>query len=64
MNSYLGAKIRAFSGEQPMRSDVLEAMMNPDFELTIDDKVIKPKGKLLTLTAREAIALRASRGRR
>ena len=56
MNSYLGAKIRAFSGEQPMRSDVLEAMMNPDFELTIDDKVIKPKGKLLTLTAREAIA--------
>ena len=56
MNSYLGAKIRAFSGEQPMRSDVLEAMMNPDFELKIDDKVIKPKGKLLTLTAREAMA--------
>jgi membrane-bound serine protease (ClpP class) len=56
MNSYLGAKIRAFSGEQPMRAEVLEAMMNPDFELTIDDKVIKPKGKLLTLTAREAMA--------
>ncbi len=56
MNSYLGAKIRAFSGEQPMRSDVLEAMMDPEFELTIDGKVIKPKGKLLTLTAREAMA--------
>src|SRR5688572_9859330 len=56
MNSYLAAKIRAFSGDQPMRSDVLEAMMNPDFELKLDDKVIKPKGKLLTLTAREATA--------
>lgn len=56
MNSYLAAKIRAFSGDQPMRSDVLEAMMNPDFELKLDEKVIKPKGKLLTLTAREATA--------
>ncbi len=56
MNSYLGAKIRAFSGDRPLRSDVLEAMMNPDFELKLGDKVIKPKGKLLTLTAREAVA--------
>lgn len=56
MNSYLSAKIRVFSGEQPRRSDVLEAMMNPEFELKLDDKVLKPKGKLLTLTAREAVA--------
>jgi membrane-bound serine protease (ClpP class) len=56
MNSYLGAKIRTFSGDRPLRSDVLEAMMNPDFELKLGDKVIKPKGKLLTLTAREAVA--------
>lgn len=56
MNSYLSAKIRVFSGERPRRSDVLEAMMNPEFELKLDDKVIKPKGKLLTLTAREAVA--------
>lgn len=56
MNSYLAAKIRAFAGERPVRSDVLEAMMNPEFELKMDDKVIKPKGKLLTLTAREAVA--------
>jgi len=56
MNSYLAAKIRVFSGERPVRSDVLEAMMNPEFELKMDDKVIKPKGKLLTLTAREAVA--------
>lgn len=55
MNSYLAAKIRAFSDDRPMRSDVLEAMMNPDFELKIGEKVIKPKGKLLTLTAREAV---------
>ena len=56
MNSYLGAKIRAFSGDRPRRSDVLEAMMNPDFELKLGEKIIKPKGKLLTLTAREAVA--------
>lgn len=55
MNSYLGAKIRTFSGDRPLRSEVLEAMMNPDFELKLGEKVIKPKGKLLTLTAREAV---------
>jgi len=55
MNSYLAAKIRVFSGKQPMRAEVIRAMMDPDYELKIDDTVIKPEGELLTLTAEEAI---------
>lgn len=58
ITSYINAKIRAFStGDDPRRADVLKAMMTPEFELKLDDKVLKPKGELLTITAEEAIAL-------
>src|SRR5690606_22985306 len=56
MTSYINAKVRALSGSEPRRADVLKAMTSPDFELKIDDTVIKPKGELLTVTAAEAVA--------
>lgn len=56
MTSYINAKVRALSGSDPRRADVLKAMTSPDFELKIDDTVIKPKGELLTVTAAEAVA--------
>lgn len=55
LNSYLAAKIEAFSAGQPRRSDVLRAMMNPDFEFKIGETVIKPAGELLTVTAARAM---------
>lgn len=56
MTSYINAKIRALSDSDPRRADVLKAMTTPDFELKIGETVIKPKGELLTLTAKEAVA--------
>ncbi len=55
MNSYMGAKIRAFTGEQPLRAEVIRAMMDPEYEFKIGEEVIKAKGELLSLTAKEAI---------
>jgi membrane-bound serine protease (ClpP class) len=57
MNSYLGAKIRVFAGKQPLRAEVIRAMMDPDYELKIGDSVLKEKGELLSLTAEEALKL-------
>lgn len=57
MTSYLSAKVRAFSESNASRAQVLKAMMTADNELKIDDKVLKAKGELLTLTATEAAAL-------
>lgn len=55
MNSYMGAKIRAFTGEQPLRADVIRAMMDSEYEFKIGEEIIKPKGELLSLTATEAV---------
>lgn len=55
MESYIRAKSRALSDGEERRADVLKAMMNADFELKIGDKVLKPKGELLTLSAQEAV---------
>lgn len=55
LNSYMGAKIRSYSGDNPTRADVIRAMMDPDFEFKIGDTVIKPKDELLSLTATEAM---------
>lgn len=55
MNSFLSAKIRAFSNDLPMRADVIKAMMDPEFEFKLGDEIIKAKGELLTLTAKEAV---------
>ena len=55
MESYLRAKTRALSAGPDRRAEVLKAMMSAEFELKIGDEVIKPKGELLTLSAKEAV---------
>lgn len=55
IDSYLRANVRAMTEQYPYRSDVIRAMLDAEFELKIGDKVIKPAGELLTLTASEAI---------
>ena len=55
MESYIRAKTRAMSSGPELRADVLKAMMNADFELKIGDEVLKEKGELLTLSAKEAV---------
>lgn len=52
--SYLKARVRAISEDEPYRGKVISAMIDEDFELKIDDTVIKEKGELLSLTATEA----------
>jgi len=53
LNSYLEGRIRAFA-KAPHRYEVIKAMMNLEYELKIDGKMISPKGELLTVTAEEA----------
>lgn len=55
--SYLKARVRAISEGKSYRGDVISAMIDEDFELKIGEKIIKPKGELLSLTATEAVAL-------
>lgn len=57
LDSYLSAKIEVYSRKDARRANVIKAMRLPDFELKLDDKVVKPKGELLTVTADSAIAL-------
>ncbi len=52
--SYLRARVRAASEGKGFRGQVISAMIDADYELKIDDEVIKPKGELLSLTATEA----------
>ncbi len=54
LNSYLKAKVRAYSEGRGYRAEVISAMMDKDYELKIGDEVIKPKGELLSLTDLEA----------
>jgi membrane-bound serine protease (ClpP class) len=53
--SYLRARMRASSEGKGYRGLVISAMIDEDFELKIGDKVLKPKGELLSLTASEAL---------
>jgi membrane-bound serine protease (ClpP class) len=55
INSFLRAKIRAVSEGKGYRGQVIEAMIDKDYELKIGDVVIKPKGELLSRTATEAM---------
>ncbi|RXK53888.1 hypothetical protein ESB00_15930 [Oleiharenicola lentus] len=55
--SYLRARVRATSEGKGFRGQAVQAMIDEDFELKIGDKVIKPKGELLSLTATEALEL-------
>ena len=52
--SYLKARVRAISEGKGYRGQVISSMIDADYELKIGDKVIKPKGELLSLTATEA----------
>ena len=56
ITSYLIARVQAISGPSRYRADVQRAMMDANFTFTIGDKVIKPAGELLSLTAKEACA--------
>ncbi len=52
--SYLTARMRAISEGKGYRGEVISAMIDEDSELKIGEDIIKPKGKLLSLTASEA----------
>jgi len=54
--SYLRARVRAVSEGKGYRGQAIEAMIDKDYELKIGDKVLKPKGELLSLTVTEALA--------
>ncbi|MES2697202.1 MAG: NfeD family protein [Verrucomicrobiota bacterium] len=54
--AYLKARVRATSEGKGYRGQVISAMIDSDYELKIDDKVLKGKGELLALTATEASA--------
>lgn len=53
--SYLRARVRAVSEGKGYRGQVLEAMIDKDYEFKIGDIMIKPKGELLSRTATEAM---------
>ena len=53
--SYLRARMRANSEGKGYRGQVISAMIDEDYELKIGEKVLKPKGELLSLTATEAL---------
>lgn len=53
--SFLRAEVRSVSEGRGYRGQVVSAMLDEDFELRIGDQLLKPKGKLLTLTATEAM---------
>jgi membrane-bound serine protease (ClpP class) len=55
IDSYLKARIRNLSQDYPYRGDVQRAMMDEDFVFQIDGTILKDKGELLSLTAKEAI---------
>ena len=56
IESYLLANIRVLSEGYRYRAEVIRAMFDSEYELIIDDELIKPKGELLTLTAKQALA--------
>ena len=53
--SYLRARMRASSEGKGYRGQVISAMIDEDYELKIGEKILKPKGELLSLTATEAL---------
>lgn len=54
INSFLTSKVDAYVGEYRYRSEVLNAMINPDAVLEIDDVTLSKEGELLNLNARRA----------
>jgi len=53
--SLLKARVRSFSEGKGYRSQVISAMIDMDMEFKIGEEVIKSKGELLSLTAKEAM---------
>ncbi|WP_438481869.1 NfeD family protein [Oleiharenicola lentus] len=53
--SFLRAEVRSVSEGKGYRGQVISAMIDEDYELKIGEKILKPKGELLTLTATEAL---------
>jgi len=53
--SYMRARVESATEGHKYRAEVLFAMMDANYELKIDDVVIKPKGELLSLTAQKAM---------
>lgn len=53
--SYLKARVRAISEGKGYRGEVVSAMIDADAEFKIGDKIIKPKGELLSLTDTESM---------
>jgi membrane-bound serine protease (ClpP class) len=54
--SAISAKIRAYAQKNGHNPEVVEAMIDKQKELIIDGKTINPKGRILTLTNKEAEA--------
>ncbi len=52
--SYLLARARAITEGEGFRSELIQAMIDVDYEFKIGDEMISPEGSLLTLTASEA----------
>ena len=57
INSYLLARMRSYTEQYPYRAEVIRAMADLEYELKIDDKVLKESGELLSLTATESVEL-------
>jgi len=57
IDSYIDARLRAITTDNPRRADVLRAMMQVDYVLTLDGVTIKDKGVLLSRTSDEAMKL-------
>ena len=57
IDSYMDARLRAITDQNPRRADVLRAMMQEDYVLEVGGIKLKDKGALLSLTDVEAMRL-------
>ena len=55
ITSFLNSKMEAYTDRYPFRSEIIIAMMDPNYELVIDGEVIKKEGELLNLNAKRAL---------
>ncbi len=55
IDSYMLARMRIYTEDHPYGAEVIRAMSDVDYEFKIGDDLIKEKGVLLTLTAKEAV---------
>ncbi len=55
IRSYARGMVRGLAQENGYDQDLAESMVDPDKEFKVGETVVCPKGKLLTLTAQEAV---------